>query len=393
MRLSFKSALIVLTLIAVVGDAMLVPFYPRFFAEAFARHNAHWVGLYLAAICAVVMLAFPVWARLARGRSLLNILIATQLVAAALSLSCYWVTSFGLFWLASLLMLAFKASYLLIYPQIMALEQQQHHGRTIGLLSVTVHFGAIAGALLGGGMLQWLNARDIFVLMALGDVLQTALCLWLKRRQPPLQAAPSPAKGQGSSWRLLVRLCSVMVLFYFSIYLIRPFFTRYWEGRSGIDDTLVSGLVFALPAGVALLALWRSYRHKTASDPWQLLGPLSFLVIGVLLQSALSPLWVLIGRLLFGWGLYHATVRLDQLLFRLSTPAHYATDFAKVSFSQNLGVLMASWLAGYLNSAFVPECPFFVATVSLLACALVFTLFLKPATSAGNKPTLSRSDA
>lgn len=400
---SLKAWLIGLTAIAVISDSMLIPFYPQFFASVFGVTSPTQVGLYIAACCLTVMLAFPLWARVVRHGQLLPLLIRTQLLAGAFSVLCYWAPSLGLFWLASLTMLAFKASYLLIYPQIMRLEQLESHGRTIGLLSVIVHFGGIVGALLGGAVLQWFEPRQVFLLMALGDVLQTGLCMALQRRHALIAEAPGPAaeappadpRGPGR----VVRLCIVMVVFYFSTFLIRPFFVRYWESRSAFSDELVAGLVFAIPGGVALFALWLSYMRPARADaPWRLMPAMLCAITGLLLQGADDSSVILAGRLLFGWGLFRASVRLDQLLFALSHPPAYATDFSKVSFSQNLGVLVASWAAGAVVAAFSLNTPFFLAAGGLLVSAVLFhVLLIRPQryshVASYSRSPLSRSEA
>ncbi|WP_165857315.1 MFS transporter [Marinobacter sp. JSM 1782161] len=402
MSVSMKYWLIGLTAIAVVSDSMLIPFYPHFFESAFGVTSAHTVGLYIAACCLTVMLAFPVWARVARRAALLPLLINTQLVAGGLSVLCYWTATVTQFWVVSLAMLVFKASYLLIYPQIMRLEQADSHGRTIGLLSVIVHFGGIGGALLGGAVLQWFEPRQVFLLMAVGDFLQTGICVLLKRRQAstPETGNDDPATPDTPAHLgLVLRLCSVMAVFYFSAFLIRPFFVRYWEDLSGLHDAFLSGVVFAIPGAVALLALWLSYRRP--ADPqahWRILPAMLFVVAGLLLQAVPSSLAVLAGRVLFGWGLFRATVRLDQLLFALSQPAYYATDFSKVSFSQNLGVLVASWAAGAVVAGTSLDTPFYLAAVGLVISAVLFyTLLFRPQrpsrVASPQRSRLSRSEA
>lgn len=404
MSVSMKAWLIGLTAIAVVSDSMLIPFYPHFFESAFGVTDAGLVGLYIAACCLTVMLAFPVWARVARHLSLLPLLIGTQLLAGVLSVLCYWTASLTQFWAISLAMLVFKASYLLIYPQIMRLEQADAHGRTIGLLSVIVHFGGIGGALLGGAVLQWFEPRQVFLLMAVGDFLQTGICFLLRRQTPVPSAADdtedtsTPASG-ASNAPVVLRLCLVMAVFYFSAFLVRPFFVRYWEALSGWNDAFYAGVIFAIPGTVALFALWRSYRQPVATEAhWQILPAMVYVTVGLLLQAVPSMPVVLVGRLLFGWGLFRTTVRLDQLLFALSQPKDYATDFSKVSFSQNLGVLVASWAAGAVVATTGLDVPFYLAAAGLvLSAGLFYGLLYRPQRQTGvaspSRSRLSRSDA
>ena len=87
-----------------------------------------------------------------------------------LGIYCAQTESLVGFWLASQLMLVFKASYLLIYPYVMRLEESDQHLHIVGLFSVLMHFGAIGGALLGGAILEILQAQDVYYLMAASDI-------------------------------------------------------------------------------------------------------------------------------------------------------------------------------------------------------------------------------
>jgi DHA1 family multidrug resistance protein-like MFS transporter len=378
-----KGLLIGMTAVAVVSDSMLLPFYPQFFSGRFGIESPLHVGLYLAAACLTVMLSLPAWARLAKRIDPLVLLIYTQIVAGVLCVTCYVLTNVMTFWAVSMGMLVFKASYLLIYPYVMRLERRDRHASTIGVLSVVVHFGGILGALLGGLALDYGEARDIFLVMAVSDVIQVAVCLFLVAKgahRPAIDtvdetpAPEAPTAGSGA-----IRLGLVMLVFYFSAFLIRPFFVLHWESVSGLVDASVSALVFAIPGAVALLALVLNARiRRRGGRPGERLVTLLMLgIAGLLLQaSPLVPV-MLTGRVLFGWALFQITVRLEVMIFELGTPASYASDYSKVHIFQNLGVLGASFAAGSMVSAFGLASPFFLAALGFLTTALLFTLLLQ----------------
>ncbi|MBA4707250.1 MFS transporter [Aquitalea aquatica] len=387
-----RRALLTLSTLAVVGDAVLLPFYPQYFASRFGVEDARLVGNYLAALCLVVMLALPLWARLARRVELLRLLPFTQLAAALLCVACYAADSMMLFWLASLAMVGCKSSYLLIYPRLMSQAAPQEHAGLIGLLSVIVHFGGIAGALLGGVLLGLLPAHHAFLLMALADLAQMGLCLWLLRVPLPAlpqAAAPASSAGEhppqaaGGLWRLGL----LMLLFYCSAYLVRGFFALYWQQQSGLDNSTLAAAVFALPALLALLGLWHNQRRqRRAQPPAGSTSSLLLLGVGGLLLQALPQLpLLLLGRCLFGWALFQLTVRLDLQLFRLSTPLHYARDYSRINLCQNLGVLLSSSAAGALVASYGLAAPFVVAALGLLLCLLAYPLLLP-----GVRPPLSQ---
>ncbi|WP_394834179.1 hypothetical protein LVJ94_47510 [Pendulispora rubella] len=359
--MKLKSFLVSTTAIAVVSDSMLIPFYPKFFADAFGVTDPRHIGIYLAATCFTVMLAFPGWARLAKKVPTLRVLLFTQLAAGLLSIGCYACTNVVAFWLVSLAMLVFKASYLLIYPYVMSLEDKANHGATIGLLSVIVHLGGIAGALLGGAVLQAFEPRHAFIVMAAGDFIQMGVCLFSSGSAAAASTNDAPDAAPASARKGMVhRLGLVMFVFYFSAFLVRPFFATYWESISSVRSPVVSGFVFAIPGWVALVALWL----RKGNTPIPL--ALALGTVGLLLQAAPFGVVVLVGRCVFGWALFHGIVKLDVLLFELSTPESYATDFGKINICQQLGVLVSSFTAGTLVVSHGQRIPFFAAAVGFV---------------------------
>ncbi|UTA48963.1 MFS transporter [Simiduia sp. 21SJ11W-1] len=362
-----KYTLIALTLISVVADTLLLPFYPQFFAEAFSETSAAHVGAYIAACCFTVMTAFPLWARLARRVDEVHLWVVTQIAAGGLGLYCAQTESLVGFWIASQLMLVFKASYLLIYPYVLRLEEKDQHLNVAGLFSVLVHFGAIGGALLGGWIIQYFAAQSVYYVMAAADAVQVLICLWLiarlklSWRKPAACALPearATAGAQNLPARIYQRLgfnawvlkvCLVSTVFYFSAFLARPYFSLYWEGISGIDHKLLSALVYSIPAWIALGCLAYGHFFQGAHKHFQkiLLGTLVAMV-GLVLQGSGEAYLIVIGRCLFGYGLYQFMVRLEVILFERSQPEQYAADFSKVHFFQNLGVIGASVSVGLI---------------------------------------------
>ena len=380
--------LVAVTAVAVVSDAMLLPFYPQFFAARFGVEDPSHVGAYLAMSCLVVMLALPAWARLARSVGTLRLLIGTQVVAGGLSLACAVVTSLPGFWGLSLAMLVAKASYLLVYPYLMHFAPRDRHATLIGTLSVVVHAGGILGAVIGGLVLEHWQAAQVFRVMAVSDALQVAVCLLLLRRgRAPHSlphAAPATPPAPGTSGAIL-RLGLVMLLFYLSATLARPFFAQYWALASGLSGELLAGAVFAIPGGVAvaLLALDLLGRRPGGEA---IAAPLAIGLTGLLLQASGEIAALLAGRLLFGWALFRVTVRLEVRLFRLSAPDRYASDFSKIHLFQGLGVLIASWGAGRLVDAQGPTSPFLVAALGFALCALAHRLLLTSAEATPARP-------
>ncbi|MBP2831641.1 MFS transporter [Aquimarina sp. U1-2] len=368
-----------MTLVAVVSDYLLHPFYPQFFEARFGVVDPKWVGYYFAAICFMVMIAFPFWAYVSKKVAELNILVYTQCIAGLLALYCYWTTSYFNFWIVSLVMILFKGSYLLVYPYVLKIITKKEHPDTIGLLSVVVHLGGILGAVIGGLTVDLIDANYIFLIMALGDFIQMGMSLYLLKSSKYATSrivSSSPIKKESREIvpkGYILKIGLITMILYFSDFLIRPFFASYWESLSGYDSKVISGSIYAIPGLVALIALYiNSKRKHTEEGLYSAVGILLLGSIGLLLQGVPVEVLVIIGRIIYGWSIFQGVVKFDVLLFRFSTPQSYATDYSKVHFFQNLGVLLSSFSVGLLVEHHGLKIPFLVAFVGFIITLLLY---------------------
>lgn len=349
-----QSFLVLMTLVAVISDYILHPFYPHFFAARFSVSSADHVGYYFSSICFVVMIAFPFWAYISKKIAELNILVYTQFIAGILAIWCFYTSSYGVFWTVSLIMVFFKGSYLLIYPYTLKVVPKEKHHTTIGILSVVVHLGGILGAVLGGAVLDYVQPTSAFLIMAIGDFIQMFMSIYLLKSSRYNTSLIQDEKSEGSDRSerarfFILKIGLVTMLLYFSDFLIRPFFTRYWEAVTQVESTLITGVVYAIPGVIALLALW----YNTKSRKNRSLGTGIFVALvtgitGLFLQGIENEASILVGRIIYGWAIFQSTVQFDLLLFESSTPEDYAVDYSKVHFMQSSGVLIASTVAGLL---------------------------------------------
>jgi len=372
--------LILMTLVAVVSDYLLHPFYPQFFKARFGVTDPKIVGYYFAAICLMVMLAFPFWAYISKKVSELRILIATQLVAGILALCCFWTNSYLNFWILSLVMVLFKASYLLVYPYILKIVKKEEHTQTIGVLSVVVHLGGVLGAVLGGLVIDFIHTSYIFLIMAAGDFIQMFMSMYLlkgkKYKTVYVIENHSVVKNNKVSKLFIVKIGMITLILYFSDFLIRPFFSKYWEAISIYNSKFITGLVYAIPAVVALLALWFSKKGK--NKPFNNIVPCLLIgVVGLLLQGSQLDGVVIVGRIIYGWAVFKGVVLFDTLLFELSTPESYAIDYSKVHFFQNLGVLLASFSVGILIDYQGLYIPFTIAGIGFFITLICYVFLFK----------------
>lgn len=401
--MKLKHCLILLTIVAVMTDTMLLPFYPQFFSYAFDMHSSEHVGFYIAASCFTVMLSFPLWATLAKHVNEVHLWVYTQIIAGCLGVYCYYTTSLVEFWIASQLMLAFKASLLLIYPFVMRLEEKDKQLSVAGLFSVLVHFGGIGGALLGGVVLQGFHPKDMYLIMPASDALQVMICIYLiTKMKLPFKAklAKTPVHTEpyttGDHRAFLLKLGGISLLFYFSAFLTMPFFTIYWQTISSWDSALMSAIVYAIPAGVALVCLaWTHFRPSKYSNVTIINRALVVGFLGLLLQGSQEAWLVIVGRCFFGYALYQVAVRLDIILFNVSRPEHYASDYSQIHVYQNIGVITASFATGFLTEHFSLHQSFFMAMMGFLATTVLFSWVFKYSADSqkNNNETLSQPQA
>ncbi|WP_299242946.1 MFS transporter [uncultured Aquimarina sp.] len=379
-----KNFLIIMTLVAVVSDYLLHPFYPQFFESRFGVTNPVYVGYYFAAICFMVMISFPFWAYVSKKVAELNILVYTQCIAGIFALCCFWTTSYTLFWVLSLVMILFKGSYLLVYPYILKIITKKEHPTTIGVLSVVVHLGGILGAVIGGLTVDLIDASYIFLIMAMGDFIQMGMSGYLlKSKRYTTSIEKEDTSGTNTNTQLIpkgfiLKIGLITMMLYFSDFLIRPFFATYWESISIYDSKLISGTMYAIPGFVALLALWMNTKRKVNNNGYQgIISALLLGVIGLLLQGIPFEGSIIIGRIIYGWAIFQGVVKFDVLLFELSNPASYAMDYSKVHFFQNLGVLLSSLSVGVLVESTGLQMPFMIALIGFITTLICYYFIFK----------------
>ena len=379
-----KKLLIAMTLVAVISDYLLHPFYPQFFEVRFGVMDPKVVGYYFAAICFMVMIAFPFWAFVSKKVAELNILVYTQCIAGLLALYCYWTTSYVEFLIVSLGMVLFKGSYLLVYPYILKIIDKKEHASTIGVLSVIVHLGGILGAVIGGLTVDLVNASYIFLIMSLGDFIQMGVSMYILKSKAYDTSriikentnAISGAKKIPKTF--IVKIGLVTMILYFSDFLIRPFFATYWESISDYNSKFISGTMYAIPGFVALMALWMNARRKREKSNYRgIVSALMLGIVGLMLQGIPIDMVVVIGRVIYGWAIFQGVVRFDVLLFQLSAPESYAIDYSKVHFFQNLGVLLSSFSVGLLVDGKGLQIPFHIALMGFAITLIVYYLFFR----------------
>jgi len=423
--MTIRNAIIIMSALGMMSDTVLIGFYPQFFDMRYGNTDQVHTGMYVAAISIAVMCTLPVWVRVARRFEPMSLIGFTQCIAGLLCLSAIWADTLTQYWVLTMLMFMFKSSYLLMFPYLMRIVSSDEHSRTIALLSVVVHISGILAAASGGYILQHLGASAALVLMAAGDFGQMGITLWLNRtgriikvndsKKEEAQAvqdtavvladdatAPAPVaprKGFSHLTKGILTLSLIMFVFDFSAYLIRPFFSEYWMYATAHKDQTLAGLIFAIPGLAAVVALIVKHRlndkatRRNENLSWNLLLSL----VGLYLQSIPSDIAIVVGRCMYGWGLFQVAVKLEVSLFSISRKEDYAHHFSITNFFQNLGVLISSWCAGYIVSLVSHQAVFLIAAAGIaltwLANKLTLDLdHIKPAAAEPDSHTNRRSE-
>lgn len=365
--MTLRIAILIMSACGVISDSILIAFYPQFFEMRYGLTSPVHVGAYIAAISIAVMCALPFWAKLTRRIETLHLLWITQFLAGSLAIASAHAPTVHVYWVLTMLMFIMKASYLLLFPYLMRAEKPENHGLVIGMVAVVVHVGAIFGASVGGSALEHLGPEASMYLMSAGDFVQMGICLFLifsvsktrannedtraNHNKTTAEKNP-PLTRPAGAWIALAKLSGLMLLFDMSAYLVRPFFSVYWESIYAPGNQTITGIVFAIPGMVAIVGLIinKSFLKNKFRNLDHTAVNLVIGATGLLLQASSSPLLVLIGRCLYGWSLFQVVVKLEVTLFRISQPAFYDRDFAVANFFQNFGVLLASFAAGYIVS-------------------------------------------
>ncbi|MHC8946061.1 MFS transporter [Advenella incenata] len=403
--MTIRNAIVLMSALGMMSDTVLIGFYPQFFDMRYGNTDQVHTGKYVAAISIAVMCTLPVWVRVAKRFEPMSLIGFTQCIAGLLCLSAIWAETLTQYWVLTMLMFMFKSSYLLMFPYLMRIVSSDEHSRTIALLSVVVHISGILAAASGGYILQHLGASAALILMATGDFCQMAITLWLNRTNRIIKVnkiqtaqvqtvqdgallladgetahavvssgSDRPATQQTSSHKVfshltkgILMLSLIMFVFDFSAYLIRPFFSEYWIYATGHKDQTLAGLIFAIPGLTAVVALIVKYQlnEKATRRNENLFLNLLLSMVGVYLQSIPSDIVIVIGRCMYGWGLFQVAVKLEVSLFSISRKEDYAHHFSITNFFQNLGVLISSWCAGYIVSLISHQAVFLIAAAGI----------------------------
>lgn len=375
------SVLFACVFLFVYTEVLLSPFYPQFFQKVFGVQEFSFTGFYIFVCRLTVVISSPIWGVLARkvdGKRLLIIgQIGTALSCALMALS----KSEHQFLMFSILLLAFKSSYLLLYT-IMIQAAGNERRKVTGTYHAVFQSAVIASTITSGWVINLAHPLQVFWWIALFDLLQGIVCFAVFRRGFAKETLLEPVaeqtekKGEGDI-AFLVKMALLIFTLHFSVNIIRPFFTVFTEET--FDMTSVGGsFLFLIPSLMAVLALPAIKRLSMGRLHTLYKASGLLLFIGLLLQGISSDIgWFILSRCLFGFFLAICQASLDIYLFQRSHHTHY--HYSILSSFQNLGLLLAPISALVLVEDYSLSSPFvaasFIFVIHLIIAAV--TMYMR----------------
>jgi MFS family permease len=327
---------------AALADALLAPFYPQFFAEAFGSSALLTPGLYIALCRIAIGVSLPIWTRWAKRIPPLRLVAIAQGLAGTTGLLCAAAPSLASFLALSFLTESTRAAYLMLYPVLVSDAAPERRSHVVVRGAALLHAAALISALVGGLLLSTLGGRAALVMAAAMDFAQLALLWRIARRAAPTARAaelavdtpadaPADAPGDaadavpasapplprdaGPAAMPLPLLLAIGFLTTFAFVLLRPYFTLFLhEGLAPGASLPLLGAIFVLPSAVAVLSM--PFVRRLVAGPhvaaW-LLAATALLALTSFGQIAAPTLALLIAvRLIYGLAAYGVDVCLDH---------------------------------------------------------------------------------
>jgi MFS transporter, DHA1 family, multidrug resistance protein len=368
-------------LTATVADMLMVPYYPQFFQQLYGVTDPQYVGM-LIALCRVMMLlTYPAWARLSQSVATVQILVYTQALAGLAGVACLLAPNEGLFLVFSMISVAFKSSYLLIYPLLVNLSGRGRQTQMVSRYGLIIHSATVVAAIAGGLLLDYADPVYLLGIKIGADWIQMGMSWWLLKNVPlavtdregAQQDQPKGNKrgsGYGIVW--------LVFLYHTSISLIRPYFTRFLEGLSFDLNATGQGMLFVLPAVMSMVAAL-GYKKLRLDAPIQKVIVLAsvVMVLATWMQVAGHSLLLLIsGRICYGLALFLVQAGMDLVVFRSSRSGEMAWNYRLVTTATNAALIVAPLTLGYMVEYSNLRLPFYasigVSILFVVSAVLVF---------------------
>lgn len=392
-QLNSAYLLLVCGFLFVFTETILSPFYPQFFGQVFGVKDLALTGQYVALCRLTVLLSAPIWGFIARRYDPLKLLIIGQSVAAAVTLLLSQASNLSVFLVLSVLLLLFKSSYFLFYSLLIELQGKKKQASTVGQVQLVVHAALIASALASAWVLELTNPLQMFVVVAMLDLLQVGLCVLVLRHrrqtatllqaktssaQPPITSsindadiAVTPATQSAWTARTIMAYGLLVLGFSIAINSVRPYLTAYSSEVLAVDR-LSSAYLYLIPSVMAFVVFpilhtqW--VKRIQVQQAYALM--LVLLTLSLAWQALAQGFYELVAaRMLFGFSMLFGQALLEMYLFANAehSPHWY---FSLASTVQHAGQLLAPLLAAWVVLVWGLAAPFWLAALILVGSGL-----------------------
>lgn len=422
-RPSSTSLLLCCGFLFVFTETVLSPFYPQFFQQVFGRTDLALTGNYVATCRLTVLLAAPLWGLLARRIDAIKLLVIGQSIAALLTACLSLASDLTVFFVLTIALLLFKSSYFLFYSTLIELQGKAQQAKTVGQVQLVVHLALIASTLASAWVLSFEHPLQLFLLVAVLDVIQVGLCVLVLRQrkipesgqslepqspqpkpsfdqtqdlqsglpvEPQQASAPTIAQQPSSTlapaqpsivqgWPVTTIMGYGLLVLAFSMATnaVRPYLTAYSMNVMQLDR-LQSAWLYLLPSLMALCAypLLKSRLLQQSGFIQRYAVLLTLLILSLLGQALASHISLLfLSRMLFGLSLLLAQAQLELYLFQNAahSPHWY---FSLASTTQHAGQLLAPLAAALVVGIYGLVAPFWLAAAILLISFIFISIGL-----------------
>ena len=341
-----RAILLLIAFLAIFAESLLAPFYPMYFERVFQIHNANAVGWYIAACRIVFMAAYPIWAIISKRYSIGNILVCTQGIAGLICIACAYSAGYTFFFVLSLLMVFFKASYLLIYPYL--IQNSSSRYKEISVLGIILHIGMISATFISSIWVGQFQIQYLFLIIAAFDFAQMLLSYYFLL---PLKATPVSEKiiDENRTEKFSLLRIGVLTLFlYLLSTTLRPFYTEFiMNQKIYVHTILQAGCLFVLPS-LSVILFYLIFRKGNASTSNGVLMLVATLFAGTVWLQQYEVLFIAacLIRIAYGFFLFYLCVYLDMAFFKSAGSTQVAVWYGIIHAIQNTAYLAAPLFAG-----------------------------------------------
>lgn len=364
-------ALFLCVFLAVFNEVLLSPFYPQFFRKVFGVEDLAYTGYYIFICRLTVVFCAPIWGILSRNIEVKYLLYIGQAGTAIMAALMGTSNSASQFLVYTIFLLLFKSSYLLVYPLIIQLAGEAKRSTVAGIHQAVFHGAIVAATIAGAGMVNFTAPLRLFYLIAVADVVQLIICIYILRNVSTRKENTQNNQNSENAFVVknqlgfIVAIGMVILSFQLANNLVRPYFTEYVTTNFLNINLLSSSLLFLIPSIMAIAAL--PYIRKACKPkalPSIYLVGICLLVTSLFFQGWTQNIVVLIlARVVYGFCLAVTQAALELQLFNSSASNRLHFNYSLAISFANVGHLAAPLMASGLVNTYSLSVPFIAAGV------------------------------